>query len=214
MRKAKNNPEDLTTLMSCIQKARKDGFKDDFRVENKKLATPSGHHYKSHEVSITNFYRFEGASDPADNAILYLVTTNTGEKGILIDAYGIYANAEVSDFLQSVRQIEKIAYPRRNNRIPEELPYLIAILIPVLLILSFVTGPQDMVFNPVITTAAITVAAVYTFWIIVEIINSRQLSSSQRALWLTITIIIPFFGAFIYQALQNKKAKSWNVSIP
>jgi hypothetical protein len=34
------------------------------------------------------YYRFEGASNPDDNVVLYVIETSRGEKGLLLDAYG------------------------------------------------------------------------------------------------------------------------------
>jgi len=45
--------------------------------------------YRPEEICIINFYRFEGQSDPADNAILYVIETNDGSKGTIIDAYAL-----------------------------------------------------------------------------------------------------------------------------
>ena len=54
-----------------------------------------------------NFYRFEGESDPDDNAILYIIETNDGTKGTLVDAYGVYNDSRVSQFMKAVETIQK-----------------------------------------------------------------------------------------------------------
>ncbi|MCH5718744.1 hypothetical protein [Niabella hibiscisoli] len=64
-------------------------------------------YYHPTEVSIDDFYRFEGESDPADNAILYLISTADGSKGTLIDAYGAYDDANASNFIRQVTDIQK-----------------------------------------------------------------------------------------------------------
>jgi hypothetical protein len=51
--------------------------------------------------------RFEGASDPADNTILYVIETNDGIKGTLVDAYGSYADPKVTTFMEEVAEINK-----------------------------------------------------------------------------------------------------------
>src|SRR5882757_4956912 len=45
------------------------------------------------DFEIDEFHRFEGASNPDDNSIVYAVTSRKYNlKGILINAYGAYAN--------------------------------------------------------------------------------------------------------------------------
>jgi mannose/fructose-specific phosphotransferase system component IIA len=63
--------------------------------------------YKPDEVKIIDFYRFEGQSDPADNAIMYVIEANDGDKGTLIDAYGAYADENVNRFISKVKNINK-----------------------------------------------------------------------------------------------------------
>lgn len=36
-------------------------------------------------------YRFEGMSSTDDNSILYAISSKNGIKGLLVDAYGVYA---------------------------------------------------------------------------------------------------------------------------
>ncbi|WP_199120672.1 phosphoribosylpyrophosphate synthetase [Pedobacter sp. ASV28] len=44
------------------------------------------------EFEIEEFYRFEGMNDPADSAVVYAISSPVGNlKGVLIDAYGAYA---------------------------------------------------------------------------------------------------------------------------
>lgn len=101
--------EDMSTMISCLGHAVRKGFTKDFKV------TPSGclttmdakKTYAADEVQIVNFYRFEGASDPADNQILYVIETRDGTKGTLLDAYGPYADVAVSKFFHQVEEITK-----------------------------------------------------------------------------------------------------------
>jgi hypothetical protein len=41
-----------------------------------------------HEFEITEVHRFEGNSDPADEAVVYAIESKHGEKGILVDGFG------------------------------------------------------------------------------------------------------------------------------
>ena len=67
--KAKDSTQKMQTLSECLTQAREDGYKEDFQVGISGLTTSKGTFYPPHKVSIKNFYRFEGYSDPADNSI-------------------------------------------------------------------------------------------------------------------------------------------------
>ena len=98
----------MTTLSSCVNVLQHEGYKENFVVKEEGLEAPStGKIYKHDEVTIANFFRFEGESDPADNSILYAIETNDGVKGMLIDAYGESADPGVSVFIRTVENISK-----------------------------------------------------------------------------------------------------------
>jgi len=98
----------MQTLSEATNKAVERGFTETFKVVGKGLTTEAGEKFFSPEdIRIDNFYRFEGYSDPMDNAILYLIETNDGMKGTLIDAYGAYADAKLSKFIHDVEDIQK-----------------------------------------------------------------------------------------------------------
>lgn len=98
----------MNTLSGITVSAVKKGFTENFSVEDGKLQSPSsGKAYTPQEVRIDNFYRFEGASDPADNAILYCMETNDGTKGMLIDSYGHDADVSISEFIKKIEEMHK-----------------------------------------------------------------------------------------------------------
>jgi hypothetical protein len=52
-----------------------------------------GIHMTADDFEIDEFYRFEGPSNPSDMSIVYAVTSAKYDlKGILVNAYGTYAN--------------------------------------------------------------------------------------------------------------------------
>lgn len=98
----------MTTLSECLTNALEHGYTENFKVIAKGLATEDEKCiYIPQDIEIPNFYRFEGASDPQDNAILYLIKTNDGRKGTLIDAYGVDADTVLSNFIRQVLVIQK-----------------------------------------------------------------------------------------------------------
>lgn len=99
---------DMKTLTQCLSKLLLDGYTEDFKaLEKGLLSVQHKKTYAPHQVRVINFYRFEGASDPADNSILYAIETSDGAKGTLVDAYGPYADIKVNRFMKAVEDISK-----------------------------------------------------------------------------------------------------------
>lgn len=104
----KGDLDDMKTMTSCMRKLDQLGFDTQFEVnedgvkslDTDKLFVPS-------QVKVVNFYRFEGASNPDDNAILYAIETEDGERGTLTDSYGAFGDPHISKFIQEVEAISK-----------------------------------------------------------------------------------------------------------
>lgn len=78
-----------TSLSVAIQDLQDHGYTEDFNlvaegIESKSLKTK----WKAGQLDVVKFYRFEGMTNPGDNTILYLIETDDGKKGLLVDAYG------------------------------------------------------------------------------------------------------------------------------
>lgn len=107
-----NEKVEMKSLAKVMAKLTEDGYTSNFMVEDDKLKlVDTEHTYGPEEVKIENFYRFEGESDPADTSILYAIETGDGHKGMLTDAYGVYADDNVSQFIQLVESIKKDTTP-------------------------------------------------------------------------------------------------------
>src|SRR4029079_525299 len=105
---ASNNPDEMKTLAAVLNKIVKDGYEENFKVTDKGLQSLETEKiYLPEEVHIVNFFRFEGASDPSDSVILYVIETADGAKGSLTDAYGMYADPEIDKFIKEVENISK-----------------------------------------------------------------------------------------------------------
>lgn len=103
-----HNKRDMETLTACINSLTVEGYVTQFKATSKGLRSLSTDKiYRPEEVKITNFYRFEGESDPSDNSILYVIETIDGEKGTLIDAYGAYSDTKVTNFVKEIEEIQK-----------------------------------------------------------------------------------------------------------
>lgn len=98
----------MKTLSACMNRLKEDGFTEEYVVKANLLRSlHSGEGYTSDHVKILNYYRFEGESDPSDSSILYALETKDGKKGLLIDAYGVYADPDKGKFISQVEDINK-----------------------------------------------------------------------------------------------------------
>jgi hypothetical protein len=103
-----NSQPYMKSLSTCLNKMISDGYEEDYKVTERGLESlQKGKVYKPEQVQIINFFRFEGMSDPDDNAILYVIETDDGGKGTVIDGYGIYNEPRIAGFMKEVESIQK-----------------------------------------------------------------------------------------------------------
>ena len=105
MTKQNNSYETLSEAQLALNSR---GFDKSFEVEGDKLKSVEDNEYfEPHEVTIIEYHRFEGTSDPEDMAVIYAIETNKGTKGVIIDAYGAYGSRALGDFLKETEVREK-----------------------------------------------------------------------------------------------------------
>lgn len=99
----------MKNLASSVNQMKEEGYREDFQITEEGLSTfDKRKTFSPQQVRIVNFYRFEGESDPGDNTILYVMETDDGTKGTLVDGYGAYADENVSKFIVEVEKIQKV----------------------------------------------------------------------------------------------------------
>ncbi|MGI4734029.1 MAG: hypothetical protein ACRYG7_02500 [Janthinobacterium lividum] len=102
--------EEMTSLVTVEKKLNSQGYTHDFTVREGRLCTmdeDSARTYSPEEVTIVDYFRFEGESNPDDMAILYAIETTDGAKGTISSAYGVYADQDVDQFILSVESLGK-----------------------------------------------------------------------------------------------------------
>jgi hypothetical protein len=96
-------PGERESERSALEALRARGFTESFVVESGVLRLADGSRgFRSDEVTVREYRRFEGASDPDDMSIVYAIETVDGIKGTLVDAFGVYASPVVTDFMEQV----------------------------------------------------------------------------------------------------------------
>jgi hypothetical protein len=93
----------MFTLDETIDHLNRRGFTGHFGVTAGGLRElRTGVTFRADELRICDCFRFEGASDPGDMAIVYAIESRTGVRGTLVDAFGVYADPAISDFITRV----------------------------------------------------------------------------------------------------------------
>jgi hypothetical protein len=94
---------EVATLASAVDDLTARGFTEHFMLANDRLrGVTSGETFRTTEVVIAEYHRFEGVSDPGDMSIVYGIETRSGIRGTLVDAFGVYADPRVGAFVKEV----------------------------------------------------------------------------------------------------------------
>ena len=82
------------TLTEAIRELKKRGYVHDFNFQPEWIECPPLKlKFGPNEFHIDEVHRFEGMTDPDDSAVLYAVNSWAGVKGLVVDAYGVYASS-------------------------------------------------------------------------------------------------------------------------
>jgi hypothetical protein len=92
------------TVVEAVKGLKLRGYTIDFNLESDRIFCPKTPlSLTPADFEITEFYRFEGDSDPADEAIVYAIESKEGQKGVLVNGFGI-SSEEVGE-----EMIEKLS---------------------------------------------------------------------------------------------------------
>ena len=97
----------LKTLSQVMNILRERGITREIRMTDDKqfILQETDITYQPTDLSIIKSYRFEGDSNPDDNAVLYVLQDKNGLQSIIIDSYGAesnYTGEEFDNFLRSI----------------------------------------------------------------------------------------------------------------
>ena len=93
------------TLSETMNELRKEGYVEDFNLKQTCLEC-GNRQFKvfADEFKVDKFYRFEGASNPSDSAILYAISSEKyGLKGVLVNGYGIYSEPLTDAMIEQLK---------------------------------------------------------------------------------------------------------------
>jgi hypothetical protein len=92
------------TLSEAITDLKTRGYIHDFNLHPDWIECPPlSIKLSPAEFHVDEVHRFEGMNDPDDSSILFAISSSQGVKGILVDAYGVYAESLSSAMVNKLR---------------------------------------------------------------------------------------------------------------
>jgi len=89
------------TVTEAVKGLRERGFTKDFNLRENCIVCDADK-YHPEDFEIVEVYRFEGDSDPADEAVVYAIESNKGDRGVLVSGYGISADEMTSEMAKKL----------------------------------------------------------------------------------------------------------------
>ena len=93
------------TVSQAVNDLKKRGYTMDFNLKQDGIECKDVK-FNPADFEITEVHRFEGNSDPADEAVVFAIESRTGLKGVLVNAFGVYSEP-LSD-----EMIKKLSFQR------------------------------------------------------------------------------------------------------
>jgi hypothetical protein len=90
------------TVSEALNELRKKGYTTDFNLKENHLYCNAGK-FHAGDFTIDEVYRYEGNSDPADEATVYAISSVSGVKGVLVTGFGASADQNSSDLLKLLK---------------------------------------------------------------------------------------------------------------
>lgn len=91
------------TLVETLEKLRKEGYTEDFNVRFDSLICDTACLLPS-QFEVDQTFRFEGNTNPSDEAILFAVSSLDGKiKGVVVNSYGVYADEMTEEMINKLK---------------------------------------------------------------------------------------------------------------
>jgi hypothetical protein len=90
------------TVSEAVKELKRRGYTLDFNLKENCLICHNDQ-FDIDDFEIVEAYRFEGISDPADEAAVYAIESNKGDKGVLVTGYGTSAEGISADIARKLQ---------------------------------------------------------------------------------------------------------------
>ena len=93
----------MDSLSTTLNTLKQEGYTEDFNLHPDCIEC-NGLKLNSGEFVIDKVFRFEGESDPSDEAVLYAISSKDHTiSGTLVNGYGIYSDAVTDEMIRALK---------------------------------------------------------------------------------------------------------------
>ncbi|WP_348797378.1 hypothetical protein [Flavobacterium adhaerens] len=85
-----------TTVLEALTDLKKNGFSHDFNQHHELIIT------NPENYSIVHIYRYEGDSDPDEEAIVYGIKSISGDNGVFVSGFSANSSSKAAVFLENL----------------------------------------------------------------------------------------------------------------
>jgi hypothetical protein len=90
------------TGLEAIEWLQAKGYNQNFDLNNDCIVLDGAKIYPT-AFEIDHIFRFEGDSDPEEEEIIYGISSNAGDLGILVNAYGTYSDSLTDEMISKFK---------------------------------------------------------------------------------------------------------------
>ena len=81
------------TVAEALEELNKNGFTHDFNLQDENIKK------NPHNYEIEHVYRYDGDTDPDEEAVVYGISSNSGEKGVFVSGFSANSESEAAAVL-------------------------------------------------------------------------------------------------------------------
>jgi len=97
--------ESYETITEAIADLKEKGYTTDFNLNQSSIeCSQTNSLLQPDEFIVDTVYRFEGMTDPADEMILYAISSTSKKmRGLLVNGYGIYSDTLTDEMIAKLK---------------------------------------------------------------------------------------------------------------
>lgn len=84
------------SVSEALEDLNKNGFINDFNLHDENIKK------NPHQYKIVHIYRYEGNTDPGDEAVVYGIKSLSGEKGVFVAGFSANSENDAAQILQKI----------------------------------------------------------------------------------------------------------------